>query len=117
MIFPGSSSPTSGHLITPGIREFSGNDIAAISETYHNWRNPEGDYNDVKGYCNSTSIDRVRELDYVLTPGSYVGLPDDGDNFNERFNRLKTEFEEQLKEEEKLNALIKENLRRVKLNE
>jgi len=29
------------------------------------------------------------------------------DQFTERFSKLKTEFEEQLKEEEKLNALIK----------
>jgi type I restriction enzyme M protein len=37
----------------------------------------------------------------VLTPGRYVGLPDDEDDFdfNERFSRLKSEFEAQLKEE------------------
>jgi type I restriction enzyme M protein len=53
----------------------------------------------------------------VLTPGRYVGLPDDEDNFdfNERFTNLKAEFEAQLKEEEKLNALILENLKKVKL--
>ena len=56
-------------------------------------------------------------LDYVLTPGRYVGLPDDEDDFdfNERFTRLKAEFEEQLKEEARLNALIAENLKKVKL--
>ncbi len=65
-----------------------------------------------------TPIERVRELDYVLTPGRYVGLPDDENDFdfNERFTKLKTEFEEQLKEEEKLNALILENLKKVKVN-
>jgi type I restriction enzyme M protein len=59
----------------------------------------------------------VCELDYVLTPGRYVGLPDDEDDFdfNERFTALKVEFEEQLKEEERLNVLIAENLKRVKL--
>ena len=63
-----------------------------------------------------SSIDRVKELDYVLTPGRYVGLPDDEDDFdfNERFTGLKAEFEAQLKEEEKLNALILENLKKVK---
>ncbi len=108
-----------GHLINRRTREFSADDIAAISKTYHNWRNPDGDYKDVKGFCNSTSIQRVRELDYVLTPGRYVGLPDEEDDFdfNERFAQLKTEFEEQLKEEERLNALIAENLEKVKINE
>ena len=36
--------------------------------------------------------------------------------FNERFTKLKAEFEEQLKEEARLNALILENLAKVKIN-
>ena len=109
---------TRGRLINRRTREFSPGDIAAIADTYHSWRDREGTYEDVKGFCNSASIERVRELDYVLTPGRYVGLPDDEDDFdfNERFTKLKAEFEEQLKEEEKLNALILENLKKVKVN-
>ncbi len=78
---------------------------------------PLQEYIDVKGFCNSASIERVRELDYVLTPGRYVGLPDDEDDFdfNERFSKLKAEFGEQLKEEARLNALIAENLGKVKI--
>ena len=74
-------------------------------------------YEDVAGFCASVSIERVKELDYVLTPGRYVGLPDDEDDFNfaERFNGLKAEFEAQLIEEEKPNKSIAENLARVKL--
>ena len=54
----------------------------------------------------------------MLTPGRYVGLPDDEDDFdfNERFTMLKAEFEEQLKEEVRLNVLIAENLGKVKVN-
>ena len=83
-------------------------------------KSPLGDlgaYEDIKGFCNSASIERVRELDYVLTPGRYVGLPDEEDDFdfNERFTSLKAEFEAQLKEEDKLNKLILENLKKVKL--
>ena len=61
-------------------------------------------------------LSRVAELDYVLTPGRYVGLPDEEDDFNfeERFTALKSEFEEQLKEEEQLNKLILENLAKIK---
>ena len=75
------------------------------------------DYEDVKGFCNSASIERVRELDYVLTPGRYVGLAveEDDFDFNEQFTKLKAEFEEQLKEETRLNALIAENLGKVKI--
>lgn len=106
-----------GHLINRRTREFSAEDIAHISGTYHNWRNPDGDYEDIKGFCNSAFIERVKELDCVLTPGRYVGLPDNEDDFdfNERFSKLKAEFDEQLQEEARLNALIKENLKKVKL--
>ena len=107
-----------GHLINRRTREFSEEDVEKISETYHNWRNPEGDYEDVKGFCNSASIERVRELDYVLTPGRYVGLAEEVDDFDfkERFTGLKAEFEEQLKEEAILNQRILENLKKVKLD-
>ena len=106
-----------GHLINRRTREFSKEDIQKIAETYHNWRNPDGEYEDVKGFCNSASIERVKELDYVLTPGRYVGLPADEDDFdfNERFTQLKTEFEEQLKEEAGLNSQILENLSKIKM--
>jgi len=104
-----------GHLINRRTREFSREDIEKIASTYHNWRNTDGKYEDIKGFCNSASIERVRELGYVLTPGRYVGLPDDEDDFDfkERFTKLKAEFEEELKEEERLNALILENLDKV----
>ena len=108
-----------GHLINRRTREFSPEDIQQVAETYHNWRNPDGTYEDVRGFCNSASIERVRELDYVLTPGRYVGLAveDDDFDFNERFSSLKTEFEEELKEEAELNRKILENLARVSLKD
>ncbi|MFC1510563.1 N-6 DNA methylase [Candidatus Omnitrophota bacterium] len=107
-----------GHLINRRTKEFSSDDIKLIADAYHNWRKPKGKYEDVKGFCNSASLQRVKELDYVLTPGRYVGLPDEEDtfDFNERFTALKKEFEGQLKEEERLNVLIKESLKKVKIN-
>ncbi|ESS67238.1 putative type I restriction enzyme hindVIIP M protein [Methyloglobulus morosus KoM1] len=123
-----------GHLINRRTRELSPDDIKQIADTYHNWRNPDSDaqgranvagggkpgattYEDIKGFCCSASIERVKELDYVLTPGRYVGLPDEEDDFNfaERFTALKTEFEAQLLEEAELNKAIADNLAKVKL--
>ncbi|GIV46159.1 MAG: type I restriction endonuclease subunit M [Ignavibacterium sp.] len=104
-----------GRLINRRTREFSEEDIQKIASTFHNWRNPDGKYEDIKGFCKSATIEEVAALDYVLTPGRYVGLPDEEDDFdfNERFTKLKAEFEEQLKEEERLNKLIKENLEKI----
>ena len=106
-----------GHLINRRTRELSEDDIQQIANTYHNWRNPDGNYEDIKGFCCSAPIERVKELDYVLTPGRYVGLPDDEDDFDfkERFTALKAEFEAQLIEEAELNKAIAENLALVEL--
>ncbi|MEI7459282.1 MAG: hypothetical protein WCK15_07760 [Pirellula sp.] len=54
---------------------------------------------------NLHEIVAILELDDVLAPGLYVGLPDeeDGFDFAERFAALKAEFEPQLQEEAKLN--------------
>ncbi|MGI6393490.1 MAG: type I restriction-modification system subunit M [bacterium] len=106
-----------GHLINRRTRELSHEDIQKIASTYRSWRETNGKYEDVLGFCNSASIERIRELDYVLTPGRYVGLPEEDDNFDftERFTMLKAEFETQLEEEAKLNQAILENLKKVKL--
>ena len=117
-----------GHLINRRTKELSKEDIQQIASTYHNWklgntkpvkanRESPQHYEDIKGFCNSASVDRIKELDFVLTPGRYVGLPDEEDDFDfkERFTGLQKEFEEQLKEESKLNKLILENLKKVKV--
>jgi type I restriction enzyme M protein len=106
-----------GHLINRRTKVLSDDDIKEIADTYHNWRNQDGEYEDIAGFCASVNIDKVAELDYVLTPGRYVGLADEEDDFDfkERFTALKAEFEAQLEEEACLNKAIIENLAKVVL--
>ncbi len=108
-----------GHLINRRTRELTQEDIDLISDTYHNWRNLNAEYEDIPGFCKAESIERVAALDYVLTPGRYVGLPDEEDDFdfNERFTKLKAEFQAQLKEETILNKRIQDNLAKINTNE
>ncbi|MCI1751773.1 MAG: SAM-dependent methyltransferase [Flavobacteriales bacterium] len=43
-----------GHLINRRTREFSEADIKTITDTYHNWRNTNGQFpyvEDVPGFC------------------------------------------------------------------
>lgn len=106
-----------GHLINRRTRELGHEDIQKIAGTYHAWRTGDAAYAEDKGFCASVPLSRVEELEYVLTPGRYVGLPDEDEDFNfaERFSALKAEFEAQLLEEKLLNAAIAENLAKVKL--
>jgi len=114
-----------GVLINRRTRELTPDDIEKIAGTYHNWRSLPptggdggGSYRDIPGFCASAPVKKVKELDYVLTPGRYVGLANDEDDFdfNERFSQLKDEFEEQLKKESALNQKIIENLKKIKIN-
>lgn len=111
-----------GFLINRKNRDLTPEDITQFSSTYHNWRNPDDviasgeTYKDIPGFCKSATIEEVKAKDYVLTPGRYIGLADDEDDFNfgERFNFLKDELKKQLAEEDQLNKTILTNLSKIK---
>jgi type I restriction enzyme M protein len=105
-----------GFLINRRTREFTNEDLAQISDTYHHWLNSRDEYNDIPGFCKSATLEDIKAMDYVLTPGRYIGLPDDEDDFNftERFTKLQNELELQMQEEIQLNDRIKLNLSKLK---
>ncbi|MBU0974377.1 type I restriction-modification system subunit M [Patescibacteria group bacterium] len=97
-------------------RELTEDELKQITDTYHNWRNKNGKYEDVKGFCKATKIEEVEKHGYVLTPGRYVGtdfVMEDDEEFEAKMQRLTDELAQQFKESKKLESKIKENLRKV----
>jgi type I restriction enzyme M protein len=93
------------------LRDFSGADIKKIAVTYQEWRS--GSSEDVSGFCKSSSLQEIASLDYVLTPGRYVGseeLEDDGEPFDEKMIRLADTLTGQFAESARLEILIKSNM-------
>jgi len=111
-----------GHLINRRTKELNNDDVKKITDIYHNWQNKkdgeDDSYQDIAGFCKSVTKDEVAKLDYVLTPGRYVGLEEIEDDFDfkERFTSLKQEFSTQLEEEKILNGRILENLAKININ-
>lgn len=100
-------------------REFSEEDIAKISETYHEWRKRDGKYENIKGFCKSANIEEITKHNFVLTPGRYVGIKDEEDDgvpFEDKMAELTAKLSEQMKEEKKLDEEIKKQLKNVGFN-
>jgi len=105
-----------GTMISRKHRALTEDDIAKISETYHNWRNKNGNYADVAGFCKSAAIKEVEESNFVLTPGRYVGaedIEDDGIPFEEKVAEITSQLSEQFAKSIELQQRIKENLAKI----
>nr|MBN1071696.1 SAM-dependent DNA methyltransferase [Clostridium botulinum] len=102
-----------GEMIDRRHRELSDDDIKKIADTYHNYRNIDGKYEDIQGLCKSAKLEEVRENEYVLTPGRYVGIEeveDDGIPFEEKMKALTNELGELFKKSRSLEEEIRKNL-------
>ncbi len=85
-------------------------DIAKIAGAYHAWREKNGAYADVLGFCKAAALDEVRKHGHVLTPGRYVGteeLEDDGEPFADKMARLTSLLREQQLESVRLDEVIR----------
>ncbi len=119
-----------GTLMDRVHRDLTEEDIARIADTYHAWKSPhpsfghplpvgEGrvrEYEDVAGFCKSSTLKEIQEQGYVLTPGRYVGaaeLEEDDEPFEQKMARLTKELEGQFEESEKLEKQIRVNLKHL----
>ena len=76
----------------------------------------EGDYEDSKGFCKSATLAEIEKHNFVLTPGRYVGIPDEEDDgipFEEKMEALTQELAEQMRQGLALDKEIKIQLGKV----
>ncbi|EDQ96164.1 N-6 DNA Methylase [Intestinibacter bartlettii DSM 16795] len=101
-----------GDMVNRRLRELSDEDIKKIADTYISWQKEEG-YEDVKGFCKVANMDEIKENDYILTPGRYVGIEDvedDGEPFEEKMERLTKTLSEQFARSRELEDEIRKQL-------
>ncbi len=102
-----------GEMVDRRHRELNDEDIKRIADTYHNYRNVNGDYEDIQGFCKAAKLEEVREHEYVLTPGRYVGIEeaeDDGVPFEEKMENLTSELGELFAKSRRVEEEIRKNL-------
>ncbi|MGC0252364.1 N-6 DNA methylase [Pseudactinotalea sp. Z1748] len=111
-----------GHMIDRAERELREEDIATIADTFHAWKGTQSameaglEYEDVPGFAYSATLAEIKEADYALTPGRYVGVPeveDDGEPIEDKIERLTKELFEQFEESARLEQVVREQLGRA----
>jgi type I restriction enzyme M protein len=111
-----------GQMVSRKNRELAQEDILKIADIYHSWRGEKTEskkaeeYGDELGFCKSAKLEEIEKHNFILTPGRYVGIPEEDEDpevFEEKMKRLTNELAEQMKAEEKLDAEIKKNLKSI----
>ena len=107
---------------------FNEEQIQKIANTVRAWRGQssfaeatEGQgkklkYEDIPGFCKAVKLEEIEKNGFVLTPGRYVGIPeeeDDGVPFEEKVKALKKDLKGYFKESEKVEKEILKNLKKI----
>jgi type I restriction enzyme M protein len=105
-----------GEMVSRRQRALRDGDIARIADVYHRYRRMGDIPEDEPGFCKIATIDAVREHDYKLTPGIYVGTQADDEEdepFEEKMPRLIEELRGLFAESDRLQERILSNLERL----
>ena len=103
-----------GEMVDRTHKELSVADIYEISSVFHAWRGTnDAPYEDILGFCKTTTLEEVQKQDCILTPGRYIGLEeleDDDELFDEKMTGLTTELAKMFVKSHQLEEDIKQRL-------
>lgn len=100
-----------GYMADRKHRDFTDGDIQRLADTFSSFQ--DGTLEDVKGFCAVVETKEIKEQDYILTPGRYVGIEvveNDEEPFDEKMKRFTTELAVMFKHSHALEAEIREKL-------
>ena len=104
-----------GTMETRKLKILTDEDIQKVQDTVSSWRTGDG-YEDIEGYCKSSTTEEIEKNGFVLTPGRYVGFADEEDDgvpFEEKLSKLTAEYSELSKLSDSLEVEIKNQLNKI----
>jgi len=102
-----------GTMETRVLKVLTNEDIQRIQDTVFSWRKGEG-YEDLKGYCKSSTTAEIQMSGYILTPGRYVGFLDeegDGIPFEDKLRNLREQYQKLTEKSHDIESKINTQLR------
>ncbi len=103
-----------GHMVSRTQKEIRDEEIEKIANTFERFR--KGEDVDELGFAKVATTEEIAAQDYILTPGRYVGIPeeeDDGIPFEEKMKVLTTELSDLFKKSHELEEEIRKQLKGI----
>ena len=105
-----------GTMETRVLKVLTDEDIQKLKNTVFSWKTGDG-YEDIEGYCKSSTTDEIEKNDFILTPGRYVGFADEDDDdrvpFDEKMKNYTNSLNKMLKERSDLDQKIMSSLKKI----
>ena len=102
-----------GRMISRKLRVLDPEDIDKVAKTYHAYKKNE-DYKDILGFCKKASIEEIKEKDFSLNPGRYVGVDDSNkmtpEEIQEELKKTSAELFKLMEEGKELEDKVKQIL-------
>lgn len=101
-----------GELLDRKMRELSKQEISETAQIYHNWLNNDN-YSNIEGYCYSATIDEIKNNDYSLVAGRYVGVCNSDSLSEEEINVAIKNVSKELKELLEVNSNLSNKIMNI----